>query len=122
VGVTRHEDLIAFQLAEAFKNAIYLLVRNHPSAAGDFHYKDQLFQASSGPPAHIAEGFARRRPKEFAHYLSYARGSIAEAQTRLMDGVDRGHFGDSEIAEARELGRRAIAAVAGLQRAIAQFK
>jgi four helix bundle protein len=121
MAVRRLEDLIAYQLSETFKREIYALVRRHPAAQKDFRFRDQLFQAASGPPSHLAEGFGRRTPRDFILFLSYARGSLSEALTRLTDGVDRGHYTDEDARAAATLGRRAAAAVAALQRSLEKW-
>jgi four helix bundle protein len=121
MAVRRLEDLIAYQLSETFKREIYALVRRHPAAQKDFRFRDQLFQAASGPPSHLAEGSGRRTPRDFILFLSYARGSLSEALTRLTDGVDRGHYTDEDARAAVTLGRRAAAAVAALQRSLERW-
>jgi four helix bundle protein len=121
MAVRRLEDLVAYQLSEAFKREVYALVQRHPAAKRDFGFRDQLFQAASGPPSHVAEGFGRRTPRDFILFLSYARGSLSEALTRLTDGVDRGHYTEDEATAAFTLGRRAIAAVSALQRSLAKW-
>lgn len=121
MAVRRLEDLIAYQLSEAFKREVYALVQRHPAAKRDFAFRDQLFQAASGPPSHVAEGFGRRTPRDFILFLSYASGSLTEALTRVADGVDRGHYTGEEARAAMTLGRRASAAVAALQRSLANW-
>ena len=89
------EDLVAYQFAVQFKNEVYRLVSLSSEAQRDFKYRAQLEDAVGGIDANIAEGFGRRRPTEFANFLAYALGSIAEAKTRLHDGVMRGYFSAS---------------------------
>ena len=39
--------------------------------------------------ANIAEGFARRSDKDFAHFLNFARSSAAEVQSHLYVALDQ---------------------------------
>ena len=94
IGVGEHsvEDLVAYEFAVRLKDEVYRLIRLSPVAQRDFKYRAQLEDALGGIDGNIAEGFGRRRPTEFANFLVYALGSIAEAKTRLEDGILRGHF------------------------------
>ena len=94
IGVGEHsvEDLVAYQFAVRFKSEVYRLIRLSPAAQRDFKYRAQIEGALGGIDGNIAEGFGRRRATEFANFLLYALGSIAEAKTRLQDGVLREHF------------------------------
>ena len=121
MGVRNLEELCAYQLSIQFKAAVYEVVSRHQAATRDLRYRDQLFDAVSSVTANIAEGFGRRTTKDFCRFLSYARGSVAESIVRLDDGVARGHFVPQECDEARTLGRRTGAAIAGLQRSLRPF-
>jgi len=91
---------VAFQWAAELKQEVYRLFSESACAAGDLRFRDQVFAAVSAVESDIAEGFARWRPREFAQFLRYALGSLAESRVRLHDGVDRGHFSDEAIARA----------------------
>ena len=94
IGVGEHsvEDLVAYQFAVRFKSDVYRLIRLSPVAQRDFKYRAQIEDALGGIDSNIAEGFGRHRATEFANFLLYALGSIAEAKARLQDGILRGHF------------------------------
>lgn len=44
----------------------------------------QIQRAAVAIPSNIAEGFSRKHPKEFKHFLSIAYGSAAELETQLI--------------------------------------
>ena len=56
-----------------------------------------------GPPAHIAEGFARFKPREFVRYLRMALGSLAETRTHLERGRRRAYFTEEQHQAASSL-------------------
>ena len=114
MGVKRFEDLECWQLARELKRRVYVL-SNLPGCKQEWKFRTQLREAAAGPPAHISEGFGRRRPRDFANFLSYARSSLNETKNHLIDGVDRGHWTEEDLREVLVLLARAISAVDGLQ-------
>lgn len=54
-------------------------------------------------PANIAEGNARASVKEYAHFLSVAKGSLMETETFLLLAVRLGYIADHEAEEALAL-------------------
>ena len=94
------DELAAYQFAIRFKEEVYKLIRESPTAQHDFKYRSQLQDAVSGIDGNIAEGFGRRRATDFANFLVYALGSIVESKTRVKDGILRGHFASAECATA----------------------
>lgn len=61
---------------------------------------DQINRCSISIPSNIAEGHARNSNKEFYHFLSIARGSIAELQTQLLLCVRFEYMEESMISKA----------------------
>ena len=75
-----HRDLIVWQ------RAVDLAVLTHLVAAqftleNRIAYAAQLRRSASSVAANIAEGAARKHPKELIQALSVARGSLAELHT-----------------------------------------
>ena len=62
----------------------------------------------------IAEGFGRYRHKEFAQFLSFARGSAFELADCLKDGVSRGYWTKGSTEDAAALCDRTIKALTRL--------
>ena len=118
--VRRVEDLVAFQLAVEFKLEVYRILKTCRNV-NDFKYEGQLRGAAGDIEADLAEGFSRNVPGEFAQFVRYARGSLAEARQRLRDGIDRGYFSESDCHEALDLGQRCAHVTQNLFKSLEPF-
>jgi four helix bundle protein len=107
-GVTRFEDLVAWQRARALSGAVYKATSSRPFSA-DFALRDQMRRAAVSGMSNIAEGFERSRPAEFHQFLSMAKGSCAELRSQLYVALDAGHLSkeafDALLLQAEEVGR-----------------
>ena len=54
----------------------------------DFAFLNQITRSAISVPSNIAEGAERNSKAEFAQFLGYAKGSMAELRTQLMIGRD----------------------------------
>ena len=106
VAVRSLDELIAWQLADAFKVEVYGLLRRSPGAARDRAFADQLRAAAASAAMNIGEGFYRYRPRDFARFLAIALASLGEATLWLRDGIQREHFDVSDCEPAFLLARR----------------
>lgn len=86
MGVQSHRDLIVWQKAMDLAVQVYGLTVKFPRSE-QYRLVDQLTRASASIPANIAEGQARSGAREFAHFLSIAKGSLAETETFLLLAV-----------------------------------
>ncbi len=93
--VRRFRDLLAWQRAMELAELIYEISAKFPNAER-FGLTDQLRRAAVSVPSNIAEGHDRNSTREFVHFLSIARGSLAEVETQL-ELADRLKFRDSEV-------------------------
>jgi four helix bundle protein len=89
--VRKPEDLVAWQLCMELGTYIAEIIADGP-VSHDFGFCKQIRKSSSAPAPHIAEGFGRWGPKEFAHYLRMAVSSLMETQTHLEYGRERKYF------------------------------
>jgi four helix bundle protein len=69
---------------------------------------NQIRDSSSAPAPHIAEGFGRWGPKEFAHDLRMAVSSLMETRTHLEYGRRRKYFTADVHSRAATLCGRAL--------------
>jgi four helix bundle protein len=81
--IESHRDLIVWQKAMELAVAAYALSSSFPRSE-DFRLTAQLTRAIVSVPANIAEGHAQSTRKDYANFLSIARGSLAEAETFVL--------------------------------------
>jgi four helix bundle protein len=80
----------------------------------DWERRGQLEESVAGPPGHIAEGFGRFNPAEFARFTVIARSSLMESQNHLRDAVDKQYITDTTRLELNALAEEALREVTGL--------
>ncbi len=75
----------------------------------DFAFVNQITRSAISVPSNIAEGAERNTKPEFAQFLGYAKGSLAELRTQLMIAQDLEYITTSKSAamldEALQLSR-----------------
>jgi four helix bundle protein len=107
-GITRFEDLVAWQRARVLARAIYAATRAEPFAH-DRALAWQIQRAAVSVMANIAEGFERGRPAEFHQYVSTAKASCAEVRSHLYLALDNGYLDERNferlMASAMEVSR-----------------
>jgi len=64
--------------------------------------------------AHIAEGFGRFNPADFARFCVIARSSLMESQNHLLDFVDKRYISEQVRLELNQLAETALEEVTGL--------
>lgn len=80
--IKKLEDIEAWQRARKLLQEIYQIT-GRDGFAKDFGLRDQIRRAAVSSMSSIAEGYGRRSNREFANFLSYSQGSIAEVQSYL---------------------------------------
>ena len=90
--IERFEDIDAWKEARSLVEDVYRIAKN----IRDFGFKDQLQRASISIMSNIAEGFDRGTNKEFIHFLTIARGSVAEVRSLLYAALDIGYINKVE--------------------------
>ena len=95
MSINRCEDLIVWQKAMDLTEEIYRPVKFLPRAE-TYALSDQMRRAVISIPSNIAEGQGRNSNKEFANFLSIARGSLAELKTQLQICLRLKYLSESE--------------------------
>lgn len=93
--LTGHRDLRVWQDAMALVRKIYVVTRNFPKDE-QYGLISQLRRAADSVPSNIAEGAARTSKREFAQFLSVARGSLAEVETQILIAKDLDYLTEEE--------------------------
>src|SRR3954447_11301304 len=94
-------DLVVWKKAIELGKMIYQLACEFPKEE-KFGLTSQIRRAAVSVASNIAEGHARQG-KEFAYFLSIARGSLAETESQLLFAVEIGYLKHEAIMPIREL-------------------
>ena len=94
-AIRSFRDLIVWQKAVRLGVEIYAVTRLLPTEER-FGLSQQLRRAGVSVASNIAEGHARQLRRDYVHFLSMARGSLAELDTQLE--IAR----ESKLLEARQ--------------------
>jgi four helix bundle protein len=113
-----YRELIAWQKARALVSEIYKSTETFPSREL-YGLTSQIRRAAVSVPSNIADGQARHSQKEFKHFLSHARGSLAEVETQIILAQDLKFLSEGEgkrlLELTSELGRILNALIAAIK-------
>jgi four helix bundle protein len=115
VPVRDHTELIAWQLANELRMLIVEFT-SKPPACRDFKFSGQVRDSISSVCRNLSEGFYRYHHKEFAHFVSIARGSLGETQDALQDAHQRSYLSPPDFERMWTLSKRCTAALNALHR------
>jgi four helix bundle protein len=112
-GFRRFEEIKGWQRARELVREIYQ-VSTASGLSRDAALRDQLRRASISTMSNIAEGFARRTNRDFAHFLDMARGSCSEVQSLLYVALDVEHISQPQFDRLYESASATAALIARL--------
>jgi four helix bundle protein len=75
-----YRDLVTWQKAMDFVDGVYDASTGWPRSEL-FALTSQIRRAAVSVSANVAEGYGRFRPREYAHHVSIAHGSLLEVET-----------------------------------------
>ena len=93
------KDLVVWQKAMDLSVAVYQLTKAFPKEEM-FGLTSQMRRAAVSIPSNIAEGAGRGSKKDFAHFLSVARGSKYELETQLLICIELDYLSEEQCREA----------------------
>ena len=95
VKLSSYRDLIAWQKAIHLANVIYDVTDQFPKHEL-YGLAAQLRRAVVSISSNLAEGSVRGN-KEFAHFITIARGSLAEIETQIIIAHHRKYLSTAEL-------------------------
>lgn len=96
-SVQSHRDLRVWQKGVDLAVLMYEVVKHFPSHER-YGLSSQLTRAAASGPANIAEGNARSTTREYAHFISIARGSLMEVETFVTIALRIGYLSEQDAA------------------------
>ncbi|MBX7218729.1 MAG: four helix bundle protein [Blastocatellia bacterium] len=94
--ITRFEDILSWKKARELTYLVYEAT-NQDRFSRDYALKDQVRRASLSIMLNIAEGFARKTDRDFAHFLAQAHGSTAEVQAAVYVALDQAYLQEEQF-------------------------
>ena len=101
-AIQSHRDLIVWQKAVDLVEHIYRLTECFP-AEERIGLVFQIKRAAVSVPANIAEGYARSSRKNYAQFLSIAKGSLMEVEALLTIAQRLGYVKAAGVVPSRAL-------------------
>jgi four helix bundle protein len=81
--IQSHRDLLVWQKSMHLVESVYSLTKAFPHEER-YRLVHQTTRAAASVPANIAEGHARGTRRDYAYFVSIARGSLMELETYVM--------------------------------------
>ena len=83
MALKSYRELVAWKRSFELAKAVYDLTKAMPKEEL-YGMTSQMRRAAVSVSANIAEGYSRQTRKDYVHFLSISRGSLAELQTLLL--------------------------------------
>lgn len=113
MGARTYRDLEAWQLADDLRREVIAFTAK-PPASRDLRFCSGIRDAAGSVCRNLAEGFGRRRPREFAQYARIALGSLAEVQDQFLDARHRHYLSNADFTRLLALSERVRQTTKGL--------
>jgi four helix bundle protein len=93
-----YQDLVAWQKAMELVTAVYRATRDWPREEL-YRLTSQVRRAAVAIPSNLAEGHGRSGPRDYAHHVSIAFGSLCELETQVLIGEQLGYSNGQATAQ-----------------------
>lgn len=117
MGVSKFEELIAWQKARELANQIYKVTETGDFRR-DFGLRNQIQRASVSVMSNIAEGFERGSQQDFHRFLVIAKASCAEVRSQLYLALDIGYLSQDEFNTIMNIANETSRIIGGLRRSV----
>ncbi|MBR0367422.1 MAG: four helix bundle protein [Clostridia bacterium] len=94
-----YKDLVVWKRGMEMAKSAYLLSHKLPREE-NYALADQIRRSSVSIPSNIAEGYGRSSSKDYARFLSMARGSSYELETQILLSIDLGYISENDAQNA----------------------
>jgi four helix bundle protein len=111
------KDLVAWQVAMDFAEAVYRKTKGFPKDEV-FGLRMQLRRAAASVPSNIAEGHGRISRADYARFAAIARGSLKEAETHILLARRLDYFEDDDAGALLDLVTHVNRLLTGLRRSL----
>ena len=111
-GINRFEDVQAWQKARKLVAEIYKMC-SQETVSKDFGFRNQICRAAISSMNNIAEGWARKSDRDFAHFLDVARGSVTEVQSMLYVAYDISYIEEAQREKLYQLAAETASLISG---------
>lgn len=92
----KFEELEVWVKAKELSVEVYKIT-NDGEFKKDFGLRDQIRRATVSIVSNIAEGFERNGNKEFAQFLSLAKGSAGEVRAQLYIAIELNYINETDF-------------------------
>jgi four helix bundle protein len=99
--IRSHRDLTVWQKGMDLVEQVYALTRRLPPDER-FRLVSQSTRAAVSVPANIAEGHSRGTRRDYAYFVSVAKGSLMELETYVMVSQRLGYVGPADVSDVLE--------------------
>ncbi len=120
-AVRSHRDLVVWQKAMDLVDMIYTLA-GRLSPEENYGLRSQMTRAAVSVPANVAERSSRTTSKDFANFLSNAKGSVMELETLLTVARRQDFVPESECGPAFALITEVSKMLTSLRRRVLERK
>lgn len=101
-GIRSYRDLKVWAMAMELAEMVYAVAKQMPKDE-QYRMTSQMLRSAASVPANIAEGYQRGTRRDYANFISIARGSLAETETFLLLAGRAGLLPNGAASRALEL-------------------